>query len=199
MKRLWLFLAVVILGAGLAAAQDEGVSLGDAARMQREKKGQPSPNAKVYDNENIPKRAVLSTTSGDFAGIAADEKDKEGGEAAADAKGGGKEKGDKSDADADKAKLDEYKTKIADAKKDIDQLNRELDVMQREQRLRAAAFYGDAGVRTRPENQAKWAEDERKYQADLKAKQDDVNAAKVKLDDLRDEIRKAGLNSSIGE
>jgi len=30
MKRLWLFLAVAILGAGFAVAQDDGISLGDA-------------------------------------------------------------------------------------------------------------------------------------------------------------------------
>ncbi|HSE49610.1 MAG TPA: hypothetical protein VLA96_10425 [Terriglobales bacterium] len=203
MKRLWLFLAVSILGAGIAVAQDEGISLGDAARMQREKKAQGSPNGKVYDNENLPKKNTLSTTTGDFGGLPAeDDKDKEGAVTADASAAKGKDKGDKAektDEEAAKEKLDEFKGKAADIKKEIDQLNREIDVLNREQRLRAAAYYGDAGAKARPENQAKWVADEKKFQDDLKAKQDDLAAAKQKMTDLQEEIRKAGLNSSIGE
>jgi len=204
MKRLCLFLAVAIFGAGLAVAQEEGISLGDAARMQRQKKAQSSPNGKVYDNENLPKRNTLSTTTGDFGGLPADDdKDKADGAgktAAADAKG--KDKGDKAektDEEAAKQQAEEFKSKAADIKKEIEQLNRELDVINREQRLRAAAYYGDAGAKARPENQAKWQADEKKFQDDLKAKQDDLAAARQKLSDLQEEARKAGLSSSISE
>jgi hypothetical protein len=201
MKRLWLFLAVGILGAGFAAAQDQGISLGDAARMQREKKAQSSPNGKVYDNENLPKKNTLSSTTGDFGGLPAeDDKDKEGAVTAdASAAKGKGDKAEKTDEEAAKDKQEEFKSKAADIKKEIDQLNREIDVLNREQRLRAAAYYGDAGAKARPENQAKWVADEKKFQDDLKAKQDDLAAAKQKMTDLQDEIRKAGLNSSIGE
>lgn len=204
MKRLWLFLAVAILGAGFAVAQDDGISLGDAARMQREKKAQASPNGKVYDNENLPKKNTLSTTTGDFGGLPAeDDKDKEGaataGASAAKGKDKGGDKAEKTDEEAAKEKMEEFKSKAADIKKEIDQLNRELDVLNREQRLRAAAYYGDAGAKARPENQAKWVADEKKFQDDVKAKQDDLAAAKQKMTDLQDEIRKAGLNSSVGE
>ena len=50
--------------------------------------------------------------------------------------------------DAQKAN-DEWKQKIADQQGKIDLLSRELDVTQREYRLRAAAFYADAGNRLR--------------------------------------------------
>lgn len=208
MKRLLFVMAVATLGTGLAAAQDAGVSLGDAARMQRQKKSQPSPNAKVYDNENLPKSGAISTTTGDYGGVAAAPSRSSSSSASASAgaasgttaaAGKDAKTADKTAEEASKEQEAEFRTKVAEAKKNIDQLSRELDVMQREQRLRAAAFYGDAGVRARPENQAKFLGDEKQYQDTLKSKQSELDTAKQGLDQLRDNIRKAGLPSTIGE
>src|SRR3954471_7204555 len=69
MKRLLLGFSAMLLAATLACAQE--VSLGDAARAAREKKGGTAPNGEGYDNENLPRGGNLSTTSGDFAGVAA--------------------------------------------------------------------------------------------------------------------------------
>lgn len=66
--------------------------------------------------------------------------------------------------------------------------------MQREYRLRAAAYYADAGNSLRDPKQ--WAEEDRKYQDDLKTKQDTLADAKQKLSDLQDQGRKAGMPSA---
>jgi len=203
MKRLWLLLVIALFGAGLAAAQ-EGVSLGDAARAQRQKKSQTSPNAKVYDNENLPKSGAISTTTGDYAGVAPTPASTRSSSATAGKPAGstsaGKDSKDTPTAEeAAKEQEAEFRTKVAEIKKNIATLERELDLMQREQRLRAAAFYGDAGLKARPENQAKYQADEKKYQDDLKSKQAELATSKQALEDLRDQIRKAGLPSSIGE
>ena len=58
-------------------------------------------------------------------------------------------------------------------------------------RLRAAAFYADAGNQLRDEK--KWAEDQRKYQSDMEGKQKELEEAKQKLVDLQEEGRKAGV------
>src|SRR3954451_13483307 len=142
MKRLLLLLAVTMLGAGLAAAQDSGISLGDAARLQKAKKSQTSPNAKVYDNENLLKTGNISTTTGDFGGVAAAAPAKTSTSSTTTAKAGaapGKDsaKDAKTPEEEAKAQEDEFRQKVGEAKKNIAQLERELDVMQREQRLRA--------------------------------------------------------------
>lgn len=194
MKRQWLLMALVMLGVGLAAAQNDGVSLGEAARAQRQKKGQASPNGKVYDNENLPKSGSLSTSTGAGYGSAAESASASGAAATA-----AKAKNGKTPDEEAKAQENEFRQKVGEAKKKIADVEHELDIMQREARLRAAAYYGDAGAKARPENQAKYLSDEKKYQDDLKAKQDELAATKQALEDLRDQIRKAGLPSSIGE
>ena len=89
-------------------------------------------------------------------------------------------------------KLDEQNAKIA-------QLSRELDLDQREYRLRAAAFYSDAGNRLR--NAAQWDKDDASYKTDIEAKQKALDDAKAALTGLQEEARKAGLkeNSQSGK
>ena len=209
MKSRWCT-SVVLLGAALlvatplACAQNDGVSLGDAARAQQAKRGNPSPNAKVYDNENLPKGGAISTTTGDYGGIAAAPAAKSSSTAAAKTStsssataGKDKDAKEQSPDEAAKAQADEFAQKVADAKKNIAQLEREVDVMQRENRLKAAAFYGDAGTRLR--DGAKYQAEDQKQQETLTAKQGELDAAKAALEQIRDDIRKAGLPSSIGE
>ena len=62
---------------------------------------------------------------------------------------------------------------------------------QSEARLRAAAYYGDAGTMLR--DQAKYAEDTRKSQAEIDGKKQALDAAQQKLSDLQEQARKAGL------
>ena len=203
MKRFMYVFAALLIAVPLVCAQNE-VSLGDAARAARARKGSPSPNAKVYDNENLPKGGNISTTTGDYAGIAPPPPSKSSAKAAS--KSGGdtsasaakaKDGTDKSPEEAAQAQADDFRGKVDDAKKNIAQLEREIDVMNRENRLKAAAYYGDAGTKLR--DGEKYQAAEQKQAADLQAKQQELDAAKAALDQLRDDIRKAGLPSSIGE
>ncbi|MGH8631617.1 MAG: hypothetical protein ACREU7_12760, partial [Burkholderiales bacterium] len=68
---------------------------------------------------------------------------------------------------------------------------------ERENKLRAASYYGDAGSRLRDEG--KYAADDRKYQAEANDKKAAIAAAKQKLEDMREELRKAGKPASWGE
>jgi hypothetical protein len=178
MKRVWLALITLALLSLCASAQQ---SLADAAREAKKDK---KPASKVYDNDNLPTTATISQNSTSSA------PDKKPSDAKADAAAAADE--------GDKAKLEaRFRSQTADLKKEINQLSRELDVTQREHGLRAAAFYGDAGTRLRDEK--KWADDERKYQAELSDKQKQLADSKAKLDDLREQARKAGLPASATE
>jgi hypothetical protein len=73
-------------------------------------------------------------------------------------------------------------------------LQRELDVSEREGRLRAAAYYADAGVMLR--DQSKFAEDSRKNQEEIDSKKHELETAKQKLDDMEEQARKAGVPSN---
>ena len=79
----------------------------------------------------------------------------------------------------------------------IDLLTRELDVAQREYQIRAAAMYGDVGNRLR--NSADWDKQDAQYKQQIADKQKALDDAKQKLEDLREEARKAGVPSSVRE
>jgi hypothetical protein len=157
----------------LGAAQSQ--SLGDYARAVR--KEEKKPPVKTYDNDNLPqtdKISVVGNATEPAAGQPSEgESGQEGNAAqgesstAAPAAAEGPAKPAEG-ADAQKA-TDDWKKKIADQKSAIDLLSRELDVMQREYRLRAAAFYADAGNRLR--SQGAWDKEDAQYKKDLAQKQ----------------------------
>ena len=70
-------------------------------------------------------------------------------------------------------------------------MQRELDVLVRENKIRAAVYYSDAGARLRDE--AKFASDDRKYAADIEAKQKAITNAQANLDKIREEARRTGV------
>jgi chromosome segregation ATPase len=182
MKKLFL-LAVMSLFAAAAVAQQ---SLGDAARANRAKK-HASATTKL-DDDNFARSAAPSSGPApkeDAASKDASKTDEKGGEA----------KDSKKDAaEAQKQKNDQIKGQIESQKKEIATLQREIDIAEREARLRAAAYYADAGVMLR--DQAKFAEDSRKSQSEIDSKKQALSAAQEKLSDLQEQARKAGLPSS---
>jgi hypothetical protein len=103
----------------------------------------------------------------------------------------------KDSGESKKQKNEELKKKIDAVKQEIAILQRELDVAQREGRLRAAAYYADAGTMLR--DQTKFAEDSRKEQAEIDAKKEALASAQQKLADLQEEARRAGLPASTTE
>ncbi len=180
MKPLFLSLAILVLSAVAAAQQ----SLGDVARQAR---AQRKPSTSVsFDQDSFARPSGVVSTVGQEKPEAE----------ATDAKGQETKEGKDQDKDkkpAEKAKTEDWNKKVDDQKKEIATLQRELDILQREQRLRAAAFYGDAGTQMR--DQAKFAQDSRQEQEQIDSKKQLLDAAQQKLADLQEQARKAGVSS----
>ena len=189
MKRILMSLAVACLLASLAVAQ----SLGELARKSREKKGGAS-SSKVYTNETLPQSTSIASGSptAQAPGQATTSTSASGKAAAAAAD-------DEEEAAAVDPKEEEanWRKRVKDQKDEIATLERELSVSERENKLRAASYYGDAGSRLRDEG--KYAADDRKYQQEANDKKAAIAAAKQKLEDMREELRKAGKPAAWGE
>lgn len=171
----------LLLFSAAAIAQQ---SLGEAARQARKNKP-AEPSTRVITNEDIGAPPARSETSTETSSSSTATSTTNPGATAAKPNG-------PSSAD-EQAKLDQqWKEKFSAQKDKVALLERELDVLQRENKLRAAALYGDAGNRLR--NPQQYAEDDRKYRDQVAAKQKAIDEAKSKLNDMRDEARKAGAS-----
>jgi hypothetical protein len=201
----YVWLAVTILAGSLttlAGAQSE--PLGDYARaVRKEKKQEKLESGKRFDNDNLPKTDTLSVvgkaadqsapSSSDAASPAAQDKAQSDQKADDSTKLGESKPGEPA---KDRQKMyDEWKKKITAQQEQVNLLAREMDVMQREYRLRAAAFYADAGNRLR--NAGSWDKEDAQYKQQLAEKQKTLDAAKEELQDLRERARKAGVPSSM--
>jgi hypothetical protein len=182
------------------AIAQQSQSLGDYARAVRkqEKKGSP----RQFDNDNLPKTDKLSVVGN--ATPPSDDKPAKESEPTTDSKdtkspepAESAKSADKAADDAKRKANDGWKLKIADQKSKVDLLSRELDVLQREYRLRAAAFYADAGNRLR--DQAAWDKEDARYKQQIADKQKSIDEAKQQLEDLDENARKAGVPSSMRE
>ena len=158
-------------------------SLGDAARKARQNKP-AEPTTKVITNDDISTPSSRTTdtvyntpesSSGATTKPAEDDKKKNEAPAAAQDK-------------LDKA----WKEKFAAQKEAIAGLEKELATLQHDAQTRASNYYGDAGTRLR--NEAKYAEDERKSRETIVTKQKQLDDAKAKLEQMKDEARKAGAS-----
>lgn len=182
-------IALVFILASVASAQ----SLAEAARAARAQKQRTASNKPVITNEALASMggSMTQATVSGSAGTSASSADKEKNKAAGDdtKKDVDKDK-DKDEATQKAEQRKQLNDDISKTKAEVEQLTRELDVLQRENRLRAASYYADAGNRLR--NEAQYAADDRKYQADIQAKQQAITAAKAKLDDLQEQFRKLG-------
>jgi len=176
---------LLLLGVSGAAAQ----SLGDYARAARKKKVEPTSTTRHYDNDNLPTNETLSVVGPPPPAPA------NAGQGAANTSSTPAAKAAAADpaaAAAERKKTaDELTKKLDQQKQKIDSLNHELDIDQREHRLRAAAFYGDAGTRLR--NSAQYDKDDAQYKSDVDGKQKAVAAAQQELDQMQEQARKAGI------
>ena len=159
-----------------AAAQ---TTVADVAREYRKGK---SSNARVMTNESLALKSASSDSSmvAASSGSAASQPEAKPADKAVDDTAEGKQK-----------LAEEFKGKIEAKKSEIAQLQRELDVSVRENKLRAATFYADAGNRLR--DSQKYADDDKKYQAELAQKQRAIADAQQALEKVRDEARRAGV------
>jgi hypothetical protein len=204
-----LYLSVTGLSGGLQAqtgsnsqASSAGQSLGDYARQVR-KEPDGKPKKKVFDNDNLPKVDKLSVV-GNAAAPAAEAAPAES--KPAETANAGPAKSEAGAPPADSSKMDQaqkeaawkqWSDKIKSQLETIDLLTRELDVVQREYQIRAAAMYADAGNRLR--NSADWDKQDAQYKQQIADKQKALDDGKQKLEDLREEARKAGVPSSVRE
>jgi hypothetical protein len=205
-----LYLSVAGLSGGLQAqtestsqASPAGQSLGDYARQVR-KEPDGKPKKKVFDNDNLPKEDKLSVVGnapapGAEAAAPAESKPAETANAAPAKAEAGAPPADTSKMDQaqKEAAWKQWGDKIKSQQETIDLLTRELDVVQREYQIRAAAMYGDVGNRLR--NSADWDKQDAQYKQQISDKQKALDDAKQKLEDLREEARKAGVPSSVRE
>ena len=178
--------AVAITSAFAVSMQAQ--SLGDQARELRAEKT-PAPQTKVYTNDNLPTGGGI-TVIGSPAPAAAP--------AAAPAKGSTAAAAAPASSPADDSKAaDKLKADVQAQKDEISRLQRELDVATREWKLQQATYYADAGNQLR--DPAAFAERERKYNDETKQKQQALDEAKQKLEDMQEQARKSGLPSSATE
>lgn len=186
-KLKWLLCMMFVLG---VTASVSAQSLGDVARKERTK--QKPQSARTYTNEDIPsvetpKEEPKPESGTPVVGATNASTDKK------DANKDTKPKDDKTAADKQAELNTAWKAKVADAKAQVATLEREINLMQREDRLRTAVYYNDAGNRLRDDKA--WAEQEKKYQDDLAARQKDLASARQKVDEAREAARKAGATS----
>jgi hypothetical protein len=178
--KLMAVVTLLILAVGSVSAQ----SLGDAARAARKNKANTSPTTRHFDNDNLPTNDALSVVGPEPAPVT-------------NASASAQSKNDKAAVDPAAATLErqkaaeETKKKLDQQKEKIDSLNHEIDLDQREQRLRAAAFYSDAGTRLR--NSAQWEKEQSQSVNDAAEKQKALDTAKQQFDEMQEQARKAGI------
>ena len=178
MKHTKLMAVVTLLIVALSTASAQ--SLGDYARTARKNKAEPSPTTRHYDNDNLPTSETLSVVGQSPAA-----------DSAASVPADSKATAQKAAVDRQKA-AEELNKKIQDQQEKINALNHELDLDQREQRLRAAAFYTDAGTRLR--NPGQWDKDQAQNANDAADKHKALDAARQQLEQMQEDARKAGIS-----
>ena len=182
MKTLFAVLITIFLCAGAIGQQ----SLGDIARQNRTKK--KASSTIKFSDDNMPRTIAPAAEP---AKDPADQDEKSAKEADQGTKD---KKAEANPAEAEKQKKEDIQKSIDSEKKEIADLQRELDIAQREQKLRAAAYYGDAGTMLR--DSAKYTEENKKQQDEIDTKKQALDAAQQKLGDLQEQARKAGMHES---
>ena len=185
-------LSTILLGSFAGAqttSQTPGQSsLGDYARKVRK---DPATKArpKVFDNDNLPTDDKLSVVGPAPTAAEANDKSADSNKDAAAAKSADDEQAKK------QAAWKAWQDKLTAQKDSIDLASRELNVLQREYELRAAAMYADVGNRLR--NAAQWDKEEADYKQKIADKAKAVDDAKQKLEDMKEEARKAGVPAAM--
>lgn len=176
---------LLLLGAVGVSAQ----SLGDYARAARKNKPDTAPASRHYDNDNLPTNEQLSVVGPPPSESNPGPGGPNSALAAANSPG---TPSSPAAAATDKQKAaEEWQKKIDKQKEKIAGLSHELDLDQREYRLKAAAFYADAGTRLR--DAAQFDKDGTDHKNDIEAKQKAIDTAQQELESLQEQARKAGV------
>src|SRR5437879_6568889 len=166
-----LMLRKVLIATGVAVllactATMSAQTLADSARAAQKNKRTNSATNKVYTNDSLGFHAPNDAPAKSDADAKKSDK--------ADAKSD-KDADDADPAEAKKKAADDLKQRYEKQKAELATLQRELDILTRENKLRGATYYADAGNRLR--NEQKYAEDDRKYQADVASKKKAIDDA----------------------
>lgn len=181
--------ALSALFVSLLAGSVNAQSLADVARQQPAKP--KAKAAKVYTNDDIPSVSIKDEPKADAADATL-----KSGEDKSESEAKEQKKADAATPEEIKKKLQqEWKDKVAAQKKTIADLEHEIGLLEREYKLRAAVFYADAGNRLRDDK--KWADEDRRYQEDVKKKRTELQEAQAKLETMRDQARKAGIAGAL--
>ena len=172
-QKLQVWMGVMAL-AGALAATAAAQSLGDLARQERAKKGAAPAAVKEYTNDNLPTSGGISE-----AGAAP---------ASASSAAASRSEATPEEKKEDRGKQEtEWRAKFKAQKDKIATLEREVAVRTNEnqsQNVRYLMSFPQA------------AEQAQKNQDEIKEKQKELAAAKQRLEDMTEELRKAGLPSS---
>lgn len=178
----------VLALAGLLAAPAAAQSLGEYARQQRAKKPPSSESVKEYTNDNLP-------TSGTISEIGQPEPPPP---APLSPKAAAAAQKDQQQKAAEQKNLEvQWRAKLAEQKRNIAQLQRELDTLVRENKLRQAAFKNNTAQQAY--GAAEFNAADQKYQAEIAEKQQTLDAAKEKLETMKNELRQAGLPATLAD
>ena len=172
-------------GAGQASGASSSGSLADAARKAREQKKETKP-AKVFTNDDLPKSGGISTVGAAAPDASANPA---AGQNAAPA---GPSDSSKSSGTANDEKT--WRARFAQLHGKLDKDKTELDVLQRELNTAAVQFYGGDPQKAYQDQTAGQPQGSAyaKKQAEIDAKQKQVEADQQAIDDAEDELRKSG-------
>ena len=218
MKRIVSAATILVLFGALAgsSALAQNAPLGDYARQARKQKNQQAPPVKSYDNDNLPRTDKISvvgeapaetpeaSTASTGVGEAATKAAATAANPATASSGKQEPTAQSAPAEEKKSSEDEkqkmlkgWQEKIQKAQSHVDELAKDLDLTNREYRLRAAAFYADAGNRLR--NATQWDKEDTGFKEQIADKQKKLDEAKQQLEDLREQARRVGVPSSMRE
>jgi hypothetical protein len=190
----WTALAILVASIGpFALAQSQNQSLADAARAVR--KSKPQAEHKTWTNENIGSVPAglategAATTDADSAEAKKECDKTKDADCEKVAEGAAKAKPDEG---ASKSKADQYKKQLETLQQAAAELEKEANLNEREWKLSQAAFYGDAGTQLR--DQKKYADDQSAHQKDADRLQKALQEARAKIDALKEQARKDGVN-----
>lgn len=164
------------------SAQQE--SLADAARRAREQKKDTPKQAKVFDNDNIPKRGGISAVGEEPSPTPAAE--------AADANAPAEATKSDKNAPSEEKK---WRDRFAKLNHKLEQDQADLDVMQRELGVLDLQYYNDP-VKAMQQNLTRTDINEKT--AKIAAKQKQIDADKQAISEAQDDLRKAGGDPGWG-
>ena len=187
MKRTLRSVVGVLAMAGLLATVAAAQSLGDYARQQRAQKPATPAGAKVFTNDNLPTSGMISEV-GRLDPTPAPISPK----AAAAAQAAEQKK-----ADEMKDLETQWRARFKEQKANIAQIQRDLDILVRENRLRQAAYKNSTAQQAY--GASEFAASDQKYQAEIADKQQTLDDGKQKLEQMKDQLRQAGLPAAWAE